>query len=150
RGFITMNHATTSAGFLGVVLGLSLFGPGPARAEWPMPAPGPFDRLKGNTMPVMSKATGKGPNRGIFDTGAPVRLLTTRVAKESGVLKGVKPPLFSPFGSMGQVKIGAVELGRLKAENVPAVVMDHPTVELISKYLGPIEGIVGFPFFARY
>jgi C-terminal processing protease CtpA/Prc len=28
--------------------------------------------------------------------------------------------------------------------------MDHPTVEIMSKYFGPIEGIVGFPFFARY
>lgn len=145
-----MNHATTSAGFLGVVLGLSLFGTGAARAESPMPATVPFELLKSNHMAVMIKVNGKGPYRVIFDTGAPVMLLNNKVAKESGVLKGVKPPLFSPFGSMGQVKIGAVELGRLKAENVPAVVMDHPTVELISKYLGPIEGIVGFPFFARY
>ena len=30
------------------------------------------------------------------------------------------------------------------------MVMDHPTVEAISKTVGPIDGIVGFPFFARY
>jgi predicted metalloprotease with PDZ domain len=28
--------------------------------------------------------------------------------------------------------------------------MDHPTVQAISKAFGPIEGIVGFPFFARF
>ena len=28
--------------------------------------------------------------------------------------------------------------------------MDHPTVAVISEALGPIDGIVGFPFFARY
>jgi S1-C subfamily serine protease len=28
--------------------------------------------------------------------------------------------------------------------------MDHPTVELIAKHVGPIHGIVGFPFFARF
>src|SRR4051812_23417812 len=28
--------------------------------------------------------------------------------------------------------------------------MDHPTVEAISRAFGPIDGIVGFPFFARF
>src|SRR6516162_1305524 len=28
--------------------------------------------------------------------------------------------------------------------------MDHPTVEVLSRALGPVEGILGFPFFARY
>jgi S1-C subfamily serine protease len=28
--------------------------------------------------------------------------------------------------------------------------MDHPTVEVLSQALGPVEGILGFPFFARY
>ncbi|MCI0380166.1 MAG: PDZ domain-containing protein, partial [Gemmataceae bacterium] len=30
------------------------------------------------------------------------------------------------------------------------MVMDHPTVEAISKALGPIEGIVGLSFFGKY
>jgi S1-C subfamily serine protease len=29
-------------------------------------------------------------------------------------------------------------------------VMDHPTVALLSRLLGPVEGLVGFPFFSRY
>ena len=45
-------------------------------------------------------------------------------------------------------------VGGAKAENVPGVVMDHPTVEAISRAFetkaGKIEGIVGFPFFARF
>jgi S1-C subfamily serine protease len=37
------------------------------------------------------------------------------------------------------------------ADNVSAVVMDHPTVELMAQKLGtPIYGLVGFPFFARF
>jgi hypothetical protein len=28
--------------------------------------------------------------------------------------------------------------------------MDHPTVQVLSDILGPIEGIIGFPFFAQY
>src|SRR5713226_9374363 len=51
---------------------------------------------------------------------------------------------------MGEVKVKSLEVGDQKAEDVPAIVMDHPTVEAISKAFGPIDGIVGFPFFARY
>src|SRR5262249_38387465 len=37
-----------------------------------------------------------------------------------------------------------------KVEKMPVMVMDHPTVAMISQVLGPVDGIVGFPFFARY
>src|SRR5262249_34052641 len=33
---------------------------------------------------------------------------------------------------------------------VPAMVMDHPGVQAMSSAFGGVEGIVGFPFFARY
>jgi membrane-associated protease RseP (regulator of RpoE activity) len=124
-----------------------------ARADTPKTAPAtvPFDLLKSKHMVLMIKVNGKGPYRVIFDTGAPVMLLNTKVARASGVLaKSARPSLFAPFGTMGQMTIKTLEVGDLKAENVAVVVMDHPTVEVISKILGPIEGIVGFPFFARY
>ena len=113
----------------------------------------PFELLKTKHMVVMIKINGKGPYRVIFDTGAPVTLINNKVAKESGLLdKNARKPLFSLFGAMGQVSMKSLELGDLKAENIPTMVMDHPTVEAISKApgFGPIEGIVGFPFFARY
>jgi predicted metalloprotease with PDZ domain len=28
--------------------------------------------------------------------------------------------------------------------------MNHPTIEALSKAMGPVEGIIGYPFFARY
>src|SRR5262249_25945615 len=120
-------------------------------SDKPAAAVVPFDLLKTKHIVVPIKINGKGPYRVIFDTGAPVMLVNTKVARESGLMaKSSKPSIFSPFGSMGQMTIHSLELGDLKAENVATVVMDHPTVELISKLLGPIEGIVGFPFFARY
>jgi hypothetical protein len=120
-------------------------------AEAAKPATVPFDLLKTKHMVIQIKVNGKGPYRVIFDTGAPVMLLNTKVAKASGLIaQNAQAPLFALFGNMGQVKIKTLEIGSLKAENVATVVMDHPTVELISKFLGPIEGIVGFPFFARY
>jgi hypothetical protein len=111
----------------------------------------PFELLKTKHIAVKIKVNGQGPYRVIFDTGAPVLLLNNKVAKASGVLdKNARPPLFSLFGASGEAKIKTLEIGDLKAKDVPTVVMDHPTLELVSKFLGPIDGIVGFPFFARY
>jgi membrane-associated protease RseP (regulator of RpoE activity) len=133
-----------------VVLVLPLGFARAGEAKQPAPVVVPFELLKSGHMAVMVKINGKGPYRLIFDTGAPVTLLNNKVAREAGLLKGVKKPFFAPFGSMGEVKIKELEVGGQKAEDVLGVVMDHPTVEAMSKALGPIEGIVGFPFFARF
>ena len=147
-----MKPITSATGFIvAVAVGLGpVFSPA-VRAEAPRPVTVPFELLKTKHMVIQIKINGKGPYRVIFDTGAPVMLLNTKVARESGVLaKTAKAPPLSMFGAMGQVTIKTLEIGGLKAQDVSAVVMDHPTVEMISKFLGPIEGIVGFPFFARY
>jgi hypothetical protein len=111
----------------------------------------PFELLTSRHMAVQVKLNGKGPYRLIFDTGAPMNLINNRIAKDSGVLdpKAKKPPL-GFFGAMGQHEIKSLEVGDAKLEKVQTMVMDHPTVALISEALGPIDGIVGFPFFARY
>ncbi len=110
----------------------------------------PFELLKTGHMTVMVKVNGKGPYKLIFDTGAPITLLNNKVAREAGLLKNMARPAFSLFGNMGEVKVKELEVGDQKAGNVAAVVMDHPTVEAISRAFGPIDGIVGFPFFARF
>jgi hypothetical protein len=110
----------------------------------------PFELLKTGHMTVQVKVNGKGPYKLIFDTGAPITLLNNKIAREAGLLKDVEKPLFSFFGNMGEVKIKELQVGDQKANGVSAVVMDHPTVEAISKAFGPIDGIVGFPFFARF
>src|SRR6266404_8544193 len=111
-----------------------------------------FDMLKTQHIVVDVKINGKGPFRLIFDTGAPAMLIDNHVAKEAGVIgKNARRPAFAPFGMMGEpMKMKTFELGDLKAEDVDAIVMEHPTVSAISKMFGPIHGIVGFPFFARY
>ncbi len=125
--------------------------PAPKADETPAkPVTVPFELLKSGHMALMVKINGKGPYRLIFDTGAPVNLLNNKIAKEADLLKGVQKPLIAPFGSMGEVKVKSLEVGDAKAEDVPAIVMDHPTVAAMSKALGPIDGIVGFPFFARF
>jgi hypothetical protein len=110
----------------------------------------PFEQLPSGHMAVMVKVNGKGPYRLIFDTGAPITLMNNKIAKEADLLKGVKKPWFTLFGSMGDVKVKELEVGGQKVANSVAIVMDHPTVEAISKAFGGIDGIVGFPFFARF
>jgi hypothetical protein len=110
----------------------------------------PFELLKTGHMTVQVKVNGKGPYKLIFDTGAPITLLNNKIAREAGLLKDMQRPLFSFFGNMGEVSIKELQVGDQKATGVSAIVMDHPTVEAISRAFGPIDGIVGFPFFARF
>jgi hypothetical protein len=115
------------------------------------PASVPFEMLKTQHMAVQVMINGKGPYRLIFDTGAPVTLITNKVAKEAGVFpEKFKGAPFAFFGSQGQFKIKTLEMGELKVDNVDTMVMDHPTVAIIAKALGPIEGIVGFNVFGKH
>ena len=122
----------------------------PLHADDVKPVAVPFELLKSGHMAVTIKVNGKGPYRVIFDTGSPTTVLNNKIAKESGLLRDAPKPMFTIFGSMGQVTVKELEVGGLKAENTEAIVMDHPTVEAMASVFGPIDGIVGCPFFARY
>jgi Aspartyl protease/PDZ domain len=136
-------------------VGLVLLAGLPARAEEPKtkekPADPktvvvPFELLKTKHITLDIKVNGKGPYRVIFDTGAPMTVLNNTLAKEAGLPKGG-----GLFGGR-PVTMKTLQVGDLEAEKVPAVIMDHPLVELMSKEkdIGQLYGIVGFPFFARY
>ncbi len=44
-----------------------------------------------------------------------------------------------------------LEVGGLSARDLPVIVLDHPTLPALGGFLGrPIDGIIGFTFFARY
>lgn len=110
----------------------------------------PFELLKSGHMAVKIKVNGKGPYRVIFDTGAPINLLNNKLAKEAGLLKDAPKSMLPFVGTVAEVKVKELQVGSAKAADQPAIVMDHPLVELMSKKLGALYGIVGFPFFARY
>jgi hypothetical protein len=110
----------------------------------------PFDLLKTQHMTVQVKVNGQGPYRLIFDTGAPYTLFSRQMAIDTEVVpKGQKPAL-PLFPGQGQYKVKSFEIGNLKDEKMTAAVMDHPLIKEISKVLGPVDGIVGLSFFARY
>jgi hypothetical protein len=108
-------------------------------------------RLSGH-MAVNVKINGKGPYRLIFDTGAPTMLVSSKVAKEAGLIgpNAKKPAKRGNLMMPGQVVIDTVEIGGVTASELQAVVLDHPIVKAIGQVFGPVEGIVGFPFFARF
>ncbi len=136
---------------LGVVLTPSfVHGQDDVKKEAPKKFVVPFELIKTQHMVVSVKVNGKGPYRLVFDTGAPDSLVSNKIAKEAELLKGAKKPAFALFGSGGQAKIKQLELGGLKAENVSTMVMDHPTVAAIASFTGPLDGILGFTFYARY
>ncbi len=130
----------------------ALFLAGPAFAA-PLPAKPvtvPFELLRSGHMAVQVKVNGKGPYRLVFDTGAPITLISTKLARESGLIDKAGPRSPFPLFAAAEARIGKLEVGGQAAENIQAVVMDHPTVDAMARVLGPLEGIVGFPFFARF
>jgi hypothetical protein len=122
------------------------------KSEGDKPVAVPFVLMPTGHFLVTVKLNDKGPYKLIFDTGAPTMLINNRIAKDAGV-KAVGGLGF-PFGNMGQASIKSMQIGDVRASGVAAVVMDHPTVRAFSDFFqrdhGPIDGIVGFPFFARY
>lgn len=124
-------------------------------AEETKPAPNPvvvpFEMLKSGHMAVQVKVNGIGPYLLIFDTGAPTSLVNNKLAEEVGLFKGKFKSPFAMFGSQGQVKIKKLAVGDQEAEDLEAMIMDHPTVDALSRGVGKaLYGIVGFPFFARF
>lgn len=124
----------------------------PLPAEPPSrPVTVPFEVLPTKHLAVEVKLNGRGPYRVIFDTGAPIVILGNKAARASGVLPdNVEISRDSPFGAAGQFPIQRLEVGGLRVDKVPALVMEHPAVASLSKSGGPLEGIVGYPFFSRY
>jgi hypothetical protein len=140
---------------LATIFGLVLAGTTDAADPKEKPIVVPFKLMSSGHFIVKVKLNDKGPYNLIFDTGAPTMLINNRIAKDSGVITTNTPqPLFAPFGSMGNMMIKDMQVGDAKAKDVSATVMDHPTVAVFSKAYeketGPIDGIVGFPFFAKF
>lgn len=112
------------------------------------PATVPFEIIGSKHMAVQIKVNGKGPYRIIFDTGAPISLISNKVAIEAGLIKKAAAGGFMGMG--GMVKAKDFQVGDVHAKDIQLIVMDHPTVKAISEVVGPIEGLVGFPFFAKF
>jgi len=104
--------------------------------------------LKTRHLAIQVRINGHGPYRMIFDTGSPVVLISSRVAQDCQLFGGVagKFALLWP----GQATLESIECGDAKLKDVPAVILDHPTVKAIESAVGRIDGILGHSFFAHF
>src|SRR5271157_3602498 len=110
----------------------------------------PFSMLPSNHMLVRAMINGKGPYRLIFDLGAPITLLSNQASEGSGVIKAGAPRSFL-FSMRGEAEVAKLQVGDLTATKLPVIVFDHPVLKVLGEVLGqPIDGIIGFTFFARY
>ena len=110
----------------------------------------PFTMLPSNHMVVQATINGKGPYRLIFDLGAPITLLGNQVSEASGVVKADVPRSFL-FSMRGEAEVAKLQVGELIATKLPVIVFDHPALKVLGDVLGhPVDGIIGFTFFARY
>jgi hypothetical protein len=133
---------------LAALVVVSFAGQGTAGGEATRAAAAPFETIKSQHIVVMVKINDKGPFRLIFDTGAPVTLVNSRVAKEIGLLaKDAKPV---GMLALVQHKAKSMELGELKAKDIAVMVMDHPTVAALDKAAGPVEGIIGLTLWGKF
>src|SRR5271157_294347 len=147
----------TFEALLGVWLGLAQAGfspQAPARTSTPArttaKAVVPFSMLPSNHMVVQATINGKGPYRLIFDLGAPITLLSNQVSEASGVVKADAPRSFL-FSMRGEAEVAKLQVGDLTTTKLPVSVLDHPAFKILGEALGrPVDGIIGFTFFARY
>src|ERR1700730_7264171 len=66
----------------------------------------PFELLLTKHMVISIKVNGKGPFKVIFDTGAPVVLLSNKIGKKAGLTgKGGAMSGFSLFGPVAQTEV---------------------------------------------
>ena len=81
--------------------------------------------------------------------GAPITLLSNQASEASGVVKGA-PESFL-FSMRGEAEVGQASGRRPTATKLPVIVLDHPLSRSWADVLGaPLDGIIGFTFFARY
>jgi membrane-associated protease RseP (regulator of RpoE activity) len=103
-----------------------------------------------NHMLVEARINDKGPFHLIFDLGAPITLLNNRSSEAAGVVKpGARRSIL--FGMRGEAVVDRLNVGRLAAEKLPVIILDHPVLKALEDVTGrPIDGIMGFTFFARF
>src|SRR5262245_61863526 len=77
---------------------------------------------------IEGKINGRGPYRFIFDTGSPVVLVNSRVAREARLNESTRAIPLAKRPWSGQQVAGTIEVGAAKAENVAVSVLDHPTL----------------------
>ncbi len=99
---------------------------------------------------VSVKVNGAGPFRLVFDTGSPLTFISGRAALKAGLITPERAKQPSFFGMRGQFAVKTLAVGAVELGNFNLLVMDHPVIDVLSRYEGEIDGIIGYSFFSRY
>ena len=111
----------------------------------------PIEVVRSGHIAIRARINGHGPYRFIFDTGAPALVISEQVAKDSRILPvDFQKPFFTLLGNLGNYDVKSIALGGAIQPHLQATIWNHPTVEVLSSMYGRFEGLIGFPFFARY
>jgi hypothetical protein len=111
----------------------------------------PLEVLDTGHIALKARINGKGPFRMILDTGAPICLINPKAAERAGMItkeEAKQPPILLGLTGMGVMH--SLDVGDVHLKDVNAMVMDHPIVALLADVEGPLDGILGFTFFAHY
>ncbi|MCS6777751.1 MAG: aspartyl protease family protein [Chloroherpetonaceae bacterium] len=110
----------------------------------------PLTLLKTCHAVVPVTINGKGPFRLVLDTGSPVTFVSNQVARRAGLIteKTARTPAL--MGLRGMVSAKNFAVGNVNLPDFSLLVLDHPIIGLIAQVDGPVDGIVGFTFFARF
>lgn len=121
-------------------------------AQQPAPPVPPvaFEVTSTRHIAISVRINDSGPYRMIFDTGSPVVLVNAKVAREARIAASTREVAGAKLNWPGQMVAKSITIGDAKAEQVPVAVLDHPTLKAMEGMIGQVDGIIGFPFFARF
>jgi hypothetical protein len=123
----------------------------PSAAVASEPAVVRFELMPSGHIAIRARINGRGPYRFVFDTGAPALLVSERVGRLAGVLPAnFRRPFFTLMGNLGDHVAHSIEVGGGRQNEIKVQVWNHPTVDLLARQEGPLEGLIGFPFFAHF
>jgi hypothetical protein len=150
---VRKRRLTSFAALCGLALSVSLVNAvaPPSRSFLLRPVIVPIEVIRSGHIAIRARINGQGPYRFIFDTGAPALVISEQVARQSGILpSNFRRPFFTPLGNLGNFDVDSITLGAASQSHLQANIWNHPTVEILSQAFGRFEGLIGFPFFARY
>lgn len=110
----------------------------------------PLTLLKTCHAVVPVTINGKGPFRLVLDTGSPVTFVSNPAARRAGLITEKTAQTPALMGLRGAVTAKTFSVGNVNLSDFNLLVLDHPIIGLIAQVDGPVDGIVGFTFFARF
>ena len=110
----------------------------------------PLTVLQSGHVALEARLNGKGPYRFILDTGSPITFVDVDTALATGLIKGIKPTTAPSLLPVSMTSAGTIKVGQEVVSNVPVMVLNHPVISLLSQIEGPLHGILGFSFWARF